>query len=816
MPGFSEKLIDLVLGGVGGVAGALMPEHWRQQAHARLADFNPFEIIKANHDLTRAVRIAWVQAAIAVLEAAQEATSQGADAPDGFFPVAFEALRAIRHDAWDRRGHPGTTAIDVHLEVILRETPGFITPGGASQSTDPLTAGFVETLARISHWPVPEIPVEVGQIAHAGLRQLEDGPPRDFGELVFAAFAELLKDPNKYPQAGTAFAIAQQEATRRLVSETLARTAGIDAKVDQLVARVDAGTLIEASAARYRALRLDIGGIARGQDDAAAAAERRHREVIEAIAAQRGVPLTALQAQLARLGEVRVDADTIPARIESFVTEFLKLKAELARPTNADPGIAGARRRMLAMLEAGDLVGARAMLADELVRVRESRRQVAREEAMLLADRARLDLLEIRYAEAVASYEEAAELVRFDGEAARGYLLECADALIMLGDEFGDSQSFKRAIALLREKALPLAPRTRAALDWAAVQHRLGRALTLLGERDGSVTYLEEALVAFSAAADARPRETEPIAWARSQNGRAAALLHLAQFETGTARQEEAVAALRAALGALTPESAGEDWATAQGNLAAALTRIFRRSGDVARLDESVVAHRAALQVYTREAIPLEWASCQVNLGCTLLDRAMCLEDTRTMAEAAVAFRSSLEELPRERVPIFWAMAKNNLGCALIWLGDQEKNPALLEEAVEALRAALEERRRERVPLEWASTQANIGIALRSLGEYQGDVSKLTESVLIQRAVLEEYRRDRVPSEWAAVQEDLAWSLEALGKATRDTACLDEAVAGYHAAMDEQRRMGKDTALTEARLERALATLSELAQPSAK
>jgi hypothetical protein len=54
------------------------------------------------------------------------------------------------------------------------------------------------------------------------------------------------------------------------------------------------------------------------------AAERRHCELIAEFARERGVPLPALQAQLARLGEVNVPIEQIPARLEIFVTEFLR------------------------------------------------------------------------------------------------------------------------------------------------------------------------------------------------------------------------------------------------------------------------------------------------------------------------------------------------------------------------------------------------------------------------------------------------------------------------------------------------------------
>ena len=139
MADFGEKLGDLIVGRLGSLAASVVPEHLKRQVKAGLADFNPFDIIKGNHDLTRAVRIAWIEAALQVLDAAR-ATRRGStgnaprdavigrggqpDAVLGFVDVAEDALKAIRHAAWDRRGHVGDTPIDRHVERVLAGAPG--------------------------------------------------------------------------------------------------------------------------------------------------------------------------------------------------------------------------------------------------------------------------------------------------------------------------------------------------------------------------------------------------------------------------------------------------------------------------------------------------------------------------------------------------------------------------------------------------------------------------------------------------------------------------------------------------------------------
>lgn len=89
---WQEKLGDLVLGRLAGTLGGALPEHWRRRVRERLGDFNPYNVIAGNHDLMRAVRLAWVHAAFDVLEAGKKSAEA--------FPAAPRRLaysrRAIR------------------------------------------------------------------------------------------------------------------------------------------------------------------------------------------------------------------------------------------------------------------------------------------------------------------------------------------------------------------------------------------------------------------------------------------------------------------------------------------------------------------------------------------------------------------------------------------------------------------------------------------------------------------------------------------------------------------------------------------------
>ena len=255
---WKQQLIDVVyFSGLGTRLAKALPEHWQRRAKERLDDFNPFSVIAGNHDLARAARLAWVKAAIDVLDAAKASAQSGGrefvqkNEILRFEKLARQTLIKIRSDALDRRTHPGVTPIDAHLKTIIEGTSEFIAPGEERERDQPLTLDFGKTLAAITGWPVNEIPAMFRQISRDGLPTMDKGAKRPFSELVFAAFAEILKSPDQYPEAYPAFTIATLDAARRLSEEILGYARGIDEKVDQLIVQTDALAVFQTGAQTY-------------------------------------------------------------------------------------------------------------------------------------------------------------------------------------------------------------------------------------------------------------------------------------------------------------------------------------------------------------------------------------------------------------------------------------------------------------------------------------------------------------------------------------------------------------------------------------
>lgn len=235
------KILDAVLSAVPSFAASAVPEHWRKRALARWEDLSPFGAISANHDLIRAARLAWIEAAFAVLDATERASRWpnnvgSREAMNKVLGLARDELRGVRAAAFDRRIVPARTAIDVHLPTIMEGAAELIVPAPPQETGASVTADFTAALASLIGWPTEEIPTLLRQTAEAGVPTPDGEVRRSFGELVVAAFAELVKQPDRYPEAGAAFTIAMQKMALDLQRAMLPLLEGLPEAVDALSA----------------------------------------------------------------------------------------------------------------------------------------------------------------------------------------------------------------------------------------------------------------------------------------------------------------------------------------------------------------------------------------------------------------------------------------------------------------------------------------------------------------------------------------------------------------------------------------------------
>lgn len=97
----------------------------------------------------------------------------------------------------------------------------------------------------------------------------------------------------------------------------------------------------------------------------------QNRRQLELLEQEKGIPHAALLGHLVKLGaDERIEQAQVTAFLERFATEFVTLREQWTREINADPGVAAAREEALALLNTGDLDGARRLFRTTRERMR--------------------------------------------------------------------------------------------------------------------------------------------------------------------------------------------------------------------------------------------------------------------------------------------------------------------------------------------------------------------------------------------------------------------------------------------------------------
>ncbi|WP_198321157.1 tetratricopeptide repeat protein [Azohydromonas aeria] len=667
-----------------GMAPKLVPQHLQRQALARVRDLNPFQRIADEGDLRRALRLAWIEAALEVERAVADGVmhddewSAQANEVQRFSAVMKAALDQLRDAAFDRRQPPGASAIDAQLSQLLVEMPtGFQHEVGGAAPGDGLTRSFVAILAAETGWPAAEVPPLYPRVAEQGVLQ-HDGWRRPFGELVFAAFAELLKQPGRYPEAGVEFQTAMAGMAREVAVATLQGVQGLDEKLDRALTLLGKGS-------GFSGIGELVSSVEQQVVDMRLSMERRLDELPDQLIAAleaKGVVFTGAQA-IDRQTVIALARRLRPEESLDFDQALRELEhaVELARE----------------VLATGEHAATQDAFIDRVLQH--------------VAKQTRDGLLE------VGADELDAALAKLDGEEQarrRRQRLPLLEAAIKQAVLLRDAKRAARAVLQIGELDDPVRP------AWSVAYHQRLKAFMDEGDQRGLNLSLEIAIALARELLDAATGSDER---GEASNGLGIALTRLGERERGTARLEEAVQAYRAALQEYTQERVPLDWAMTQNNLGIALARLGERERGTARLEEAVQAYRAALQEYTHERVPLDWAGTQNNLGNALRALGEREDSTARLEEAVQAYRAALQERTQERVPLDWAMTQNNLGIALACLGERERGTTRLEEAVQAYRAALKELTAEATPWHFENTSDSLQRALDLIEQHRSGPS---------------------------------------------------------------------------------------------
>jgi hypothetical protein len=805
------KLLDLVLGGLPEII-KILPPHWNKQAAARVRDFNPFAQIAENADLLRALRLAWIEAALEIDKAVSKHLAfpewhAEAEATNRFSVLLQEDLRRLRGEAFNRLAYPETTAIDAHFHAVLAQLPTYMQRDDSSFSGDLLTRDFIPILAAITGWAKSEIPLLYTQIGTSGVPLPGGASPRPFGELVFAAFAEIIKTPQRYPEATEAFNVSIQVMARELTIATLEGVRGLDHRLDKLlneIGNIPTQEGLEAYissinrewVSHWASMEIQVSRVEEKLDASVALQEDQSatlQKILIAVEGKVGAgpKQLAYDTVLALAQRLKpndfLDFEQAVKELEFAIDVALQVRSQVGNAeVNSDQFVNSVLQRVALATEAGRLDEGAESLDNALTELDhlETMQRDANQKLRTVLQEANLRQ-GILLRDVKRTTNAVTALAALDAPTrpvASCIFVDRLNAFYQEGIERGVNFSLDVAIDLaeMRNNEAKTSAERGESLMW------LGMTQATRGERSSDSTLLDKAVQAYRDALKEYSQERDPLHWAAVQSNLSNALRALGGRESAANRLVDAIHASNEALKVYTQKRTPLEWATTHDSLGNALYALGQRKGDTKQLSMGIRAYREALKVRTQERTPIEWSATLNNLGNAFLAIGQRESDTGFLKDAAQAYRQALIVRTQERMPLQWAATQNNLGVVLQNLGQRERGTESLNEAVQAYRAALTQRTRELVPLEWAMTKNNLGNVLCTLGERQSSTERLDEAVQAYREALKERTRELVPLDWAATQHNLGIALRNLSRQKNSVRLLLEAVHILREALEER------------------------------
>ena len=230
-------------------AAKLIPKHITFQLESYLSHRSASAGLSQNHDLLRAYRFAWTDAARIVAKATQgivAAKSNPTNADDDavtFCNLVLEKCAKIHANAakQDQNQELLTTAIDRCALPAMAGVHMYIGNSGVEECEQEINKQLGALLADLTGWTDNEIPRQFMNIARSGLGDT-DKVRRSFGMLVIHGLGEILKS-DSYPEAKAAYGIWLHDLSVTILNDHKEKLERIEVSVDKVLALLDPETI---------------------------------------------------------------------------------------------------------------------------------------------------------------------------------------------------------------------------------------------------------------------------------------------------------------------------------------------------------------------------------------------------------------------------------------------------------------------------------------------------------------------------------------------------------------------------------------------
>lgn len=264
-------------------------------------------------------------------------------------------------------------------------------------------------------------------------------------------------------------------------------------------------------------------------------------------------------------------------------------------------------------------------------------------------------------------------------------LLDWATSLGTLQDEaavtelrLGSAHVFQQSIDLLQELQMLTDDTARL----AEIHHGIGDVMGFIGQRSGSLHYLEQAALSYQQSLDLLSHGAEPPDRADTGHNLAMAMQVTGLLDDDTGMLKRALAQLKEVLNTLSRTDQPDAWAATMCAVATLLYQLGTHRRGARTLEQALVAYRNALPVYSPDSDRIRSAVTRNNLAATMQALGEHEDDIGSLEACIPVYESVLKMLSAEKMPLVNLMVSANRASAMCALAGESDHLDMAEAAV--------------------------------------------------------------------------------------------------------------------------------------
>jgi len=267
-------------------------------------------------------------------------------------------------------------------------------------------------------------------------------------------------------------------------------------------------------------------------------------------------------------------------------------------------------------------------------------------------------------------------------------LIEWANSQATLQDtadrrelRLGGAHVFQQSIELLQGMQM-MTDREEDPHRLSAIHHSIGDVMGFIGQRSGSIHYLEQAALSYEQALEIRTEDKMPLEWAQTTFNFALVMHTIGQLEDDASMLKQALGSYKQAVNLLPRKEDGEAWAAAFCSVGTVLYQLGTHRRGSRTLEQALVAFRNALTERTADKSRAAWAITTNNLAATMQALGEHEEDIGSLEASIPVYDSVLKVLDRDELPLIWSMVSANRVSAMYSLAVESDYLDMAETAV--------------------------------------------------------------------------------------------------------------------------------------